>query len=451
MSSQFGQSYRFTVFGESHAPEIGVIIEGLPAGIPIDREALQAFLNRRAPGRTEWSTSRREADKVLFTDGLDADGITQGGPLRAVIENSDARPADYEAFKTVPRPGHADYPAFVKTGRIPSGGGIWSGRMTAPYCIAGGIALQLLAKEGIRITARIGSIGGIRDTSPFTESREHYGFTVGEETSPLTVKRYQEKIAAAKSQGDSVGGTVECRVTGLPAGLGSHPFDGLENRLSEAVFAIPAVKGIEFGDGFALADGKGSETNDAFRYQDGRVVTLSNHCGGILGGMSDGMPLVFRAAFKPTPTILREQASVDLSSGENVPVKGTGRHDPCIVPRAVPVVEAAAAAALYDLLLKERASSLASGSGLDALRRQIDEADRALLSAFIARMEASEKIADYKKAQGLLIRDEAREEALLEKIAGGTPEALKKYSRELWQTLFALSRAMQAERTGRDS
>ena len=464
MSNTFGNQYRITIFGESHAPEIGVMIEGLPAGTVIDRAALQAFLERRAPGRNEYSTARREPDEVIFTKGLDADGRTGGGSLKAVIRNTDVRSADYDAFRTVPRPGHADYPAYVKTGHIAPGGGKWSGRLTAPLCIAGGIAKQLLEAEGIRIAARIRSIGGVEDTSPFVENAE--GETCILCTNPpLTAKRFQEKIAAAKAAGDSVGGTVECCVTGLPVGLGDHPFGGLENRIAEAVFGIPAVKGIEFGDGFALSALRGSEANDAYRFEDGRVITKTNHCGGVLGGMANGMPLIFRAAFKPTPTIGKEQESVDLATGENVLMQGKGRHDPCIVPRAVPVVEAAAACAIYDLLLSERKakkepfplvlsekegqkepSPLApAGGSLADLRGQIDAADRQLLDAFLKRMEAAEAIAAYKKERGLPVLDSSREEALLEKIKERTPEAMQPYSRALYETLLKLSRQRQEE------
>lgn len=450
MSSTFGTSFRFSIFGESHAPEIGAVIEGIPAGTRIDRALLQAFLDRRAPGRSEYSTARREPDKVLFTDGLREDGLTDGRPLRAVIRNTDVRSADYDAFRTVPRPGHADYPAFVKTGCIPAGGGRWSGRMTAPLCIAGGIAKQLLAEEGIHIVARIESIAGFRDPSPFPEGVKENPdpLRFGD---PLTAKRFREKIEAAKASGDSVGGTVECQVTGLPVGLGEHPFGGLENRLAEVIFGIPAVKGLEFGGGFALSARKGSEANDAYRFEDGRVITKTNHCGGVLGGMADGMPLVFRVAFKPTPTIYKEQESVDLKTKENVILKGKGRHDPCIVPRAVPVVEAAAAAALYDLLLQSRSAQPAiRDSGIAALREQIDEADRALLSAFIRRMEAAGGIAARKKEQGLPVFDPGREKALLEKIAGRTPDGLKPYAAGLYETLLRLSKDYQNERIRED-
>ena len=457
MSNRFGKTYQVTIFGESHAEEIGAVIEGLPAGTPVDRAALQAFLERRAPGRNDWSTARKEPDEILFTDGLDAAGCTDGGPLRAVIRNTDVRSADYDAFRSVPRPGHADYPAWVKTGCIPAGGGKWSGRLTAPLCIAGGIAKQLLEARDIRIAARIHGIGGEKDTSPFLTRTEGRDYIINTNP-PLTAKRFQEKIAAAKAAGDSVGGSVECCVTGLPAGLGEHPFGGLENRIAEAVFGIPAVKGLEFGDGFALSEKRGSEANDAYRFENGGVITKTNHAGGVLGGMSNGMPLIFRVAFKPTPTIGKEQESVDLATGENVIMKGKGRHDPCIVPRAVPVVEAAAACAVLDLLMSEERTKKAAGNAafaagsetapdgsLDALRERIDAADRQLLDAFLKRMDAAEAIAAYKKERGLPVLDASREEALLDKIRSRTPEALQPYSRALYILLMQLSRRRQEE------
>ena len=443
--NSYGNRYRFTLFGESHAPEIGVRIEGLQSGIPIDQAALQAFLDRRAPGRFEWSTSRKEADQVIFTEGLDGDSRTDGGPVTAVIRNTDARPADYAAFGSIPRPGHADYPAWAKTGSLPAGGGKWSGRLTAPFCIAGGIALQQLEKEGICVRARIGSIGGIQDTRGGFLSSDASPSLLSSD--PLMNKRFTEKILAAKAAGDSVGGVVECQVMGLPVGLGDHPFLGLENRIAAAVFGIPAVKGIEFGDGFALSALHGSEANDAFRMEDGRVVTSSNHCGGILGGMSDGMPLVFRAAFKPTPTIAKAQESVDLASGENVLLEGRGRHDPCVVPRAVPVVEAAAACALYDALLSEKEDA----PSLEALRRRIDACDRKLLAAFEERMKISAEIATLKGQSGKPVRDPAREEALLKKVVSALPSELASYGTALYQTIFSLSRNYQEKLLKQDA
>ncbi len=333
MSNSFGDRYRFTIFGQSHAPAIGVTIEGLPAGFAPDMEALQAFLARRAPGNGKYTTTRKEADVPEFIAGL-VDGHTCGAPVTAIIRNTNTRSQDYDALRRIPRPGHADFAAFAKYGaaRDVAGGGQFSGRLTAPLCIAGGLALQLLAWEGISVSARILSIGG--------------------ESSPAAIEAL---LAQVKEAGDSVGGVIECTIEGVPAGVGEPMFGGVENRIAQAVFAIPAVKGVEFGAGFAAGAMRGSENNDPFYFDEtGPVRTRTNHHGGILGGITSGMPIVFRAAFKPTPSIALEQDSVDLAAHENVKLSVTGRHDPCIVLRAVPCVEAAAAAAIYDLLLEGR-------------------------------------------------------------------------------------------------
>jgi len=333
MGNSIGERFRFTIWGQSHAPAIGVTIEGLPAGFRPDMDALSAFLARRAPGRGPFSTTRKEADAPEFLSGL-ADGVTCGAALTAVIRNTNTRSADYEELRRIPRPGHADYPAYVKYGasRDVAGGGQFSGRLTAPLCIAGGLALQLLEAEGITIHARILSVGG--------------------ETEPDAIARVMQD---ARDAGDSVGGVIECVCEGVPAGLGEPMFGGMENRIAQVVFGIPAVKGVEFGAGFAAAGLRGSENNDPYYYDaSGAVRTKTNNAGGILGGITTGEPIVFRAAFKPTPSIGIEQDSVDLVSGENVKLSVKGRHDPCIVPRAVPVVEAAAACAVYDALLESR-------------------------------------------------------------------------------------------------
>ena len=333
MSNSFGHRFRFTIFGQSHAPAIGVTIEGLPAGFTPDMDKLQAFLDRRAPGRGKYTTTRKEADAPEFIAGL-VDGHTCGAPVTAVIRNTNARSGDYENLFRVPRPGHADFAAAVKYGlaRDVAGGGQFSGRLTAPLCIAGGLALQLLEEEGISISARIQSIGG--------------------ETEPEAIEAV---LADAKAAGDSVGGLIECVCEGVPAGLGEPMFGGVENRIAQAVFAIPAVKGIEFGAGFAAAAMRGSQNNDPFYFDEyGVVRTRTNHHGGALGGITSGMPVVFRTAFKPTPSIAMEQDSVDLTAHENVKLSVQGRHDPCIVLRAAPCVEAAAAAAIYDILLEGR-------------------------------------------------------------------------------------------------
>ena len=332
MSSSYGENFRISIFGESHASAIGVTIEGLPAGSTVDSGMLQAFLERRAPGRDAFSTSRREADAPEFLCGV-KNGVATGAPIAAIIRNSDTRSNDYANLANVPRPGHADYPAEVKFGGCQdrAGGGHFSGRLTAPLCIAGGIALQQLERLGVSVSARAVRIGG--------------------ETEP---ERMEAAIAAARDEGDSVGGVVEAEICGLPAGVGDPMFGGLENRIAQIVFGIPAVKGIEFGEGFAVADLKGSENNDPYGIVDGKVVPLTNHAGGILGGISTGAPVVFRVAFKPTPSIAKEQDSVDLEKMEPAKLVVKGRHDPCVVLRAIPCVEAAAAVAVYDAALDRK-------------------------------------------------------------------------------------------------
>ena len=329
MSSSYGENFRISIFGESHAAAIGVTMEGLPAGSPIDSGMLQAFLERRAPGRDAFSTSRREADAPEFLCGV-KNGVATGAPITAIIRNADTRSNDYANLANVPRPGHADYPAEVKFGGFQdrAGGGHFSGRLTAPLCIAGGIVIQQLERLGVSISARAICIGG--------------------ETEP---ERMEAAIAAAREAGDSVGGIVEAEIRGLPTGIGDPMFGGLENRIAQIVFGIPAVKGIEFGEGFAVADLKGSENNDPYGVVDGKVSPLTNHAGGILGGISTGAPVIFRVAFKPTPSIAKEQDSVDLRKMESAKLVVKGRHDPCVVLRAIPCVEAAAAIAVFDAIL----------------------------------------------------------------------------------------------------
>ena len=357
MASYLGEHIHVSVFGQSHSPAIGVVVDGLPAGERVDLEELGRFLSRRAPGHSGLSTPRKEADLPRILCGL-ADGVTCGAPLAAVIENTNTRSGDYDNLKDVPRPGHADYTAQVRYGGFQdaAGGGHFSGRLTAPLCIAGGVALQILARRGIRVDAHIQSIAGVEDR-PFCPMGEQGEVLDGLKTAALPVldqaagAEMEGKILEAKGRGDSVGGVVECMVSGLPAGLGGPLFGGMESRLAAAVFGIPAVKGVEFGTGFRAAAMLGSEHNDPFVVEGGQVRTASNHAGGILGGITTGMPLVFRAAFKPTPSIAQEQDSVSLSRMEPAKLHVKGRHDPCVVPRAVPVVEAAAALTVLDALL----------------------------------------------------------------------------------------------------
>lgn len=357
MSSSYGERFRFTIFGQSHSPAIGVTIEGIPAGCIIDRERLQAFLDRRAPGGSPTATARKEADQVQLLSGLVGD-TTCGVPLTAIIENTNTRSGDYANLWEHPRPGHADYPAMVKYGghQDVAGGGHFSGRLTAPLCIAGGIALQLLEQMGIAIAAHIQSIGPIRE-QPFDPVQVSAETLYRLLASPVPLLEQEldvemtKVILQAKDEGDSVGGVIEVAAVGVPAGWGDPMFGGMENRISQIVFGIPAIRGIEFGAGFDAASMRGSEHNDPW-YMDGDTVRArSNRHGGILGGITTGMPILFRAAIKPTPSIAREQDTVSLLRGENAKLTIHGRHDPCIVPRAVPVLEAAAAIALYDAYL----------------------------------------------------------------------------------------------------
>ena len=357
MSSTIGEALRLTLFGQSHGPAIGMTLEGLPAGLPVSMEALQAFLSRRAPGRSPLSTARQESDIPRFLSGLTA-GVTDGSPLTAVIENTDARPESYAALRAVPRPGHADYTSYVKYGFIPSGGGHLSGRLTAALCVAGGICLQFLAREGITVLSRISSVGNMEDSGELTASTAEKAFPTVDDACGAAM---QQAILQARSAGDSLGGIIQCRVAGLPAGVGDPIFGGLESRISAAVFGIPAVKGISFGSGFAGTRLPGSENNDPLIIENGKIVTETNHCGGILGGISTGMCIDFHVAVKPTPSISLPQMSVNLETMEPATLKISGRHDPCIVPRAVPCVEAAAAFAVCDALLgcrKERSHGL---------------------------------------------------------------------------------------------
>lgn len=356
----FGTHLRTTVFGESHADCIGVTLDGLPAGTPIDTEAIQAFLSLRAPGKSDTATPRKESDTVEFLSGV-RNGKTVGGSVCAIIRNTNTHSGDYAALEGKPRPSHADYPAMVKFGDSfdRRGGGQFSGRLTAPLCIVGGILLPLLEKRGIRIGAHIAAIGSETDT-PFDPLTEQTELTEALSRMPFAVihptseKRMKECILRAAAEGDSVGGIIEGKITGLPVGTGCGMFDGVENVLSGALFAIPAVKGVDFGIGFDGASLHGSEYNDAYYYdENGNVRTRTNRVGGICGGMANGMPIVFRTVIKPTPSISRPQETVDLVRQENTTITVGGRHDPCIVPRAVPVVRAVSAMAVYELLMNE--------------------------------------------------------------------------------------------------
>ncbi len=354
---QFGNHLHLQIFGQSHSACMGAVLDGFPAGIKIDEEDLSAFMERRAPGRNAFSTQRKEADHVEFCSGV-VGGVTTGAPICAIIRNEDTRSGDYEQLRNIPRPSHADFPAFVKYGadRDYRGGGEFSGRLTAPLCAAGFLCIQVLQQKGIQIGAHIASIGSVPDDrfDPVELSEARLHEAAAKAFPVLNDKQgaqMQTVISSAREDADSIGGSIECAIIGIPAGCGEPSFGSIEGRLSLAMFAIPAIKGVEFGSGFAGCEKRGSKNNDPYRTDGERVFTLTNHAGGILGGISTGMPILFRVAVKPTASIGKEQDSVSLSEMRNVRLKIVGRHDPCIVQRAVPVVEAAAALAILDMLL----------------------------------------------------------------------------------------------------
>lgn len=366
MPSTFGSALRVTVFGQSHSQAVGCVVEGLPSGHVVDMEALRRFMARRAPGQVPWTTPRKEADLPRIVSGLNPKGATCGAPLAVVIENTNTRSRDYDNLMAVPRPGHADYTAWAKwhgNQDVP-GGGHFSGRLTAPLCAAGGIALQVLAKRGVRVGAHLLSVADVRDeplcaldNAPASQARlrAQLDALADGRTFPTiddaAGKAMLDAIDDARRELDSVGGVVECVATGMPAGVGSPMFDGIENLVARAAFGVPAVKGVEFGRGFEAARLRGSEDNDPYRMVDGSVTPVTNNAGGALGGITTGAPVLFRMALKPTSSISRPQESVDLTSGSDATLEVHGRHDPCVATRAVPVAEAICALALLDALL----------------------------------------------------------------------------------------------------
>ncbi len=356
MSYPYGNNIKIYIDGGSHDERMKLRIENFPCGMKVDCEKLSSFLSRRAPGRDSYSTMRKESDEPIFLSGIER-GVTTGGIIDAEIVNKNQRSQDY-SFSDTPRPSHADLAAVMKYGKDVDlrGGGHFSGRLTAMMCIAGGLAKQYLSERGIEVFAHIYSVGKIKDI-PFslTDAGEKEQAILNKKAFPVLSDAAEElikgEILSAKAELDSVGGICECAIVGLPYGLGEHMFAGAEGRISSAVFSVPAVKGIEFGRGFETAFLKGSENNDPFVTDGKKIYTKTNNAGGILGGMTTAMPIVFRCAIKPTPSIGKEQDTVSISKMENVRITVGGRHDPCILPRAVPVIEAAAALAILDMLL----------------------------------------------------------------------------------------------------
>lgn len=356
--SGWGRHIQISLFGESHGEAVGIVIDHLPPGFDIDMEAVNAQMARRAPGCNPWSTPRKESDQVRILSGV-LDGRTTGMPLSAVIENKNAHSSDYDSIKNTPRPGHADWPAFVRYGGHADmrGGGHFSGRLTAPILFAGALAMQMIGRHGVVIGSHILRIYDIVDASFDSKDMDAAKLqALTQSAFPVLDDSVSEPMIAAimdaKAQGDSVGGVIETAAAGVPAGLGGPYFDSMESRISSLVYAIPAVKSVSFGAGESISGMRGSEANDAYRMIDGAVRTTTNYNGGILGGITTGMPILLRTAIKPTPSISTEQQTVDIKEKKDTTIAIQGRHDPCIVPRALPVIEAALALALLDEMME---------------------------------------------------------------------------------------------------
>ena len=358
MGSFYGENIKVSIFGQSHSNAIGVVIDGLPSGIPINESFIKDFLKRRSPAFNPLGTKRKETDSFEILSGV-YDGHLCGAPFCAIIKNTDTKPQDYKELFNTPRPSHADFTARMKYKGFEdkTGGGHFSGRLTAPLCIAGAVCMDILALSHIYIGAHIERIGDIWDSrfDPVSVSKEDFDKAQDGELCVINKaagKEMKRLISSVREDGNSVGGAIECAVIGLPVGVGEPMFYGLENKISAAVFAVPAVKGIEFGSGFDSTGMLGSEHNDSFIIKDGKIKTAANNHGGILGGLSSGMPIIFRTAIKPTPSIAIQQNTVDMEKMENAEISVKGRHDPCIAIRAVPCIEAAAAIAVCDAFLR---------------------------------------------------------------------------------------------------
>jgi chorismate synthase len=356
MSGTWGNNIKYTIFGESHGEGIGIVIDNLPPGLELDISSIIREMQRRRPGTTITATTRNEQDDFEILSGI-FHGKTTGAPLCAFIRNTNQQSKDYDKIKDLLRPGHADFTGHVKYKGFNDyrGGGHFSGRLTAAIVFAGAIAKQLLAKSNIHVLSHIYKIGTICDLSLNDMDLNKYDFSHLNSSGFPTIdtaigNTMQKEILDVQNKGDSIGGIVETAILNLPIGIGSPFFDSIESTISHVIFSIPGVKGIEFGDGFDLAEMNGSNANDEFYVENNKVQTSTNHCGGILGGISTGMPLIFKTAFKPTPSISIPQRTVNINTLEDALISIEGRHDPCIVPRAVPVIEAAAAMAVLDLL-----------------------------------------------------------------------------------------------------
>ena len=444
MSSEWGKNLKLEISGRSHEEFISAVLTGLPKGISISEEEMHEFLKRRSPGTSNAVSGRREEDKPLILGGITG-GKTDGSPLKIRIKNTNAESGVYERLKTVPRPGHADYTAYIKwSGREDMrGGGKFSGRMTAPICAAGFAAIKFLEEQGIEITAHISSVGTIKDT-PFNPLFISDGEkeAIKSNTIPVISEAAGEEmlsyISNVKNQGDSTGGTIECAITGLKPGIGDALFDGIESSLSSIIFAIPGVKGIEFGSGFSGSENIGSVNNDPFIIKDGAVTCASNNAGGILGGISTGLPVVFKAAFKPTPSIALEQKSVDLEAMEECTLNILGRHDPCIALRAAPVIEACAALSIMDLLLEDN-----NPATIEKCREKIDRIDSRILPLLAERFRVTDKIGELKAAHNLPVFNSDREKAILENISASADKSCRADIASIYMKIMQHSKARQ--------
>ncbi len=469
ISSTFGKNLKVTIFGGSHEEYIGVSIENFPKNIEINFQEMEKFLKRRSPGTCHLTSPRKEPDTPICLQGI-TDNRTNGDTIIFHINNLDFRSKDYEKFKNIPRPSHCDYTASIKYGDSVNlaGSGPFSGRMTAPLCIAGFFAKTYLESQGIFTGAHISSVGRIQDDM---YDKANLSVSIFEEISKNIVSREEagalpvinsyigqqmmDRIKQTANQGDSVGGTVECAVLGLKAGLGAPMYDGLESHLSQVLFGIPGVKGIEFGSGFQGSETQGSINNDPFIIENNKIKTTSNNHGGILGGISSGMPLIIKVAFKPTSSIAIPQKSINLNTFENTILEAKGRHDPCIAIRAVPAVESAVALVLLDVIIGDNKNTSVkkqkpiysikqfTRDNLLNLRKEIDIIDDEILKLFIERMNKSKEIGKFKKSNNISITNKTREDEILHKVSKNLPEDLKKQGEELFQKLFSLSKSYQ--------
>lgn len=483
MASVFGEQLKIKVWGASHAPEIGITIEGLPKGILLDMDEIQKFLNRRKGGQNAYSTKRQEADTPVIQSGAE-EYRTTGEPLTAIFLNQNTRSSDYDEMRYIPRPSHADYTSYVKYGDSMdrSGGGMFSGRLTLPLCFAGAVCMQILKNKGVRIAGHVSAVGGICDDAFDSLNPDIEGVGRNGDHFPVLNPEAGEQMVAlmtsCAAEGDSVGGVIECAVTGLPAGVGEPLYESVEAHISELMFGVPAVKGIEFGSGFKCAEMKGSECNDPFIIEDGTVKTKTNHSGGIQGGITNGMPVILRVAVKPTPSIYKEQQTVNMKELTETTLSLKGRHDPCIVPRALPCIEAVCAIALYDLMIaggfvKEESNpgepakeekeageliitdqkdgksakevkpgdvvkedKASADTGLSSVREQIDALDDRIASLISDRMDLAGAIALKKKEQGLSVRNEKRENEVLNHVAAVSGEEKGEYMKEIYRAMM---------------